>query len=420
MNKNLRLSQKPKYLRSSLAKGVKSAPEWINPTGGNYGAGVIRGAAIITRGEALGHGFWIDVQMLSQVEQAINGTAKGSKSRFTHPGLSGDGLAKFLGRATTGKLDGDVTRGDIHFAKTARRSPDGDLAGYVLARAQEDPDSFGISISFLMDWNAVEKHALEHGAFWDEDELGPFLNFSKFKSDDPLNTQKLPHARLAELRAVDVVDDPAANPDGLFHRHQELAQEAESYASYVLGLTHERPQTTQLGVDPDRALGFVQRFLDRHGLSIISKPTEKDMAQNDTPVDTPEQAVETPTVETPTAETPPAAESPVEQSSSTATEGLSEGQKFLNAFGQQGGVWYAQGKSFAEAQVLFNEGLRAENEKLTKQLAETQAQLKALAGQAEPASFSTDESSGSINPQAAQSLGNGGLAKFASGLEFSK
>jgi pyruvate/2-oxoglutarate dehydrogenase complex dihydrolipoamide acyltransferase (E2) component len=46
-----------------------------------------------------------------------------------------------------------------------------------------------------------------------------------------------------------------------------------------------------------------------------------------------------------------------------------EGQKFLDAFGPQGGVWFAQGKSFAEAQALHLAAVTAENAQLKQRLA---------------------------------------------------
>lgn len=112
---------------------------------------------------------------------------------------------------------------------------------------------------------------LANGARWVTDAYGNQV-LKGFRSPDPQNVDNLPHARLKELRAVDAVDDPAANPGGLFHRGQEFAQEGEALLAWTLGLTPKKPSTTLFGVDPDRAKAFVSRLLARHGLSISKGP----------------------------------------------------------------------------------------------------------------------------------------------------
>lgn len=92
----------------------------------------------------------------------------GLKSRWTHPGLSSDGLGKFLGRyknvrsdtllRDAGKdADGKalmkemlIARGDLHLDKTALEpAPEGGnkpLGVYVMDLAESDPDAFGTSL----------------------------------------------------------------------------------------------------------------------------------------------------------------------------------------------------------------------------------------------------------------------------------
>lgn len=55
-------------------------------------------------------------------------------------------------------------------------------------------------------------------------------------------------------------------------------------------------------------------------------------------------------------------EKPVEQAS------RDECKRFVTAFGAQGGVWYAEGKSFDEATQLHIAGLKAENDALKQRL----------------------------------------------------
>ena len=85
-------------------------PPSIDRDGGDYGAGLVRGAAILTRGEALGHDFFVDDTLLAQSRDAINAAEKGVKGRFTHPGMSGDGLGSYTGRWKNASIDGDSVR----------------------------------------------------------------------------------------------------------------------------------------------------------------------------------------------------------------------------------------------------------------------------------------------------------------------
>lgn len=155
------------------------------------------------------------------------------------------------------RTEGNQTIADLHFSQAGHNTPDGDLAKYVMDLAAEDPESFGLSIVY-------EPDAAAEGSFLSEhiDEQGTFA------SPDQNNKQNLPHARLATLRAADVVDEPAANPQGLFRREQQFAEEATAIAEYSLGLIDERPPVVALGLDADRVAGFVTQFLANHKLEI--------------------------------------------------------------------------------------------------------------------------------------------------------
>ncbi len=352
--------------------------------------GAIENYAVISRGEALGHGFWCDLDFCGQVATGLSATGdKGLKSRFTHPSLSSDGLGKFLGRTTGGKLDGDIVRGSLKFSETAYDTPDGNLAKYVSELAAKDPEAFGASIVFDFDRQATIDFALANGAVWAEDGWGgKYLNTDNFKSPDPLNTKNLLHARLGKLHAVDIVDDPAANPGGLFHRGQDLATEADALFSYAAGITKEAPALTALDVDPERITGFFQRFLSTHKLQLLPAGAKPDFV--------------------------------VDLSKS--------GPEFLKAFGAQGGTWFAEGKSWEEAQALHTKTLTDENAALKKQIAdqdkthkEAMSKLKdaalAASGEAEPLSGGNQPSPGKGGGAPAggklASVLPGGLATFA-------
>lgn len=375
------LDKAPSLYRTDVARGLAAGSE-VSGAGGRYGAGLIEGFAVITRGEALGHGFWIDREFVAQVNTALAGARSGVKSRFTHPDLSGDGLAKGLGRVFWRESeDEDISRGDLHLWESSRKSPDGDLGGYVLERASEDPESFGASIAFVYDLDATEAHFLAHGGkvsvdgVWDR---------SGFRSPDPLNVAGLPHARLFELRAVDIVDDPAANPAGLFHRDATL-KEAESLLEYALGLSDRKPELASFGVDPDRAGGFLRRFLQNRGLSVmkLKNLNEAGVLENDAPAQTEEVSnVEAQNVQDEGGDpgtvqaTEPASESKDAGDQAAAPVGEAQAlsarqecRRFVDAFGAaRGAEWFSSGLSFEAATALFAAELKAENEKLRKQL----------------------------------------------------
>ena len=275
----------PTIFRSGIVRGFDSTPE-ISREGGEYGAGFIKNFAVITKGEALGHGAWVDDEFIAQVGAELAYAKKGIKSRYTHPNQCGDSLSKGLGRVFY-RADGDgKVRGDLHFWKAAHNTPDGDLAGFLIDLAQDDPEAFGASISFMRDAEAEEQFAMENPT-----------------SPDPRNVNNYPHVRLGKLRFVDIVDEPAANPDGLFHRDDTAAKAAE-LLEYGLGLSDTKPTESLFGVEPDRLLGFVSNFLSLKGLQIVELNKEEQIS---------EEVIETPIVEELQAEEAPAPEAPIEE-----------------------------------------------------------------------------------------------------------
>lgn len=351
------LTKKPKFFRTGIAQGIAETGR-IERDGGDFGAGLIRGFAVITRGEALGHGFWIDHDMLQSVASAINASDNGIKSRFTHPTMSSDGLGKYLGRVKLAEVDGDVVRADLHLAESAKTTPDGNLADYVMDLAENDPDVFGTSIAFEIDFEATEQFMLDNGG--ERDRWG---EISGFESPDELNSQNMPHIRISELRAVDTVDEPAANPSGLFYA-TDIPAEADRLLSYALGLSDATPASTCFGVDPDRASGFVQRFLNQHGLEVVPKNQKE----------TPQMADDNNTEPTP-----------------VTREGLlAESKKYRETFGDESGwTYFSDGLTFEEALLKDRETLQAafteERDGLQKQIDELNEKLSSIdLGETEP------------------------------------
>ena len=134
---------------------------------------VIKNVSIITEGIAKGHGVQIDKTTLEQVMDLAKEFEGGLKVKMDHfSGFSG-----IVGRINNFKIKGKKLLGDLHLLKNAQASP------FVLEMAEEMPDTFGLSISFSGD---------------DEEKSGHMF------------------ARATELYSADLVDEPAANPTGLF------------------------------------------------------------------------------------------------------------------------------------------------------------------------------------------------------------
>src|SRR5262249_10273355 len=102
-----------------------------------------------------------DREALSMIVEQMNAHKHGLKSRFGHPGLSSDGVGTYLGRSRNARLSSVVVerkggpaelaavRADLFFATSASKSPDGDLADYLMSLAEEDPAA--VSSSLVID-----------------------------------------------------------------------------------------------------------------------------------------------------------------------------------------------------------------------------------------------------------------------------
>jgi hypothetical protein len=204
--------------------------------------GVIYGVAVAEAVEALGHGIELDDVTLSQIADQINQSRIGIKSRFTHPGLSADGTGKFLGRMKNARLFNDKVIADLHMSESATISPSGDLWSYLLSLAEEDPEALGMSISAT----GYEAFKLADG---------------REVTEKPADYEGLPVFRIDLLRAVDVVDEPAANRDGLFSSWLEDTN-LTAHDLYIL----LDEQINNLGVDHQRAWEFVLSYFQTRGI----------------------------------------------------------------------------------------------------------------------------------------------------------
>ena len=230
-------------LRSDISKGLSEGKAGVDRENG-----IIRGFAVISVGEAKGHGMEIDAVALEQVVEFGNASTIGIKSRFGHPSMSSEALGTFLGRAKNFRRDGNIDRADLHIDKSAYNTPNGNLAEYVMNLAESDPNSFGTSIVF----EGKREERLENDGTRKKNEKGEDL---------------LPLVRFTKLLGVDAVDNPAAN-NGMFAEQffsESVMPSAEM--SKFLDKFLQNPGAV------DKTLKFLQRYsaLNQDGGENVNK-----------------------------------------------------------------------------------------------------------------------------------------------------
>ena len=136
--------------------------------------GVVPGVSVITSGvEAIGHDLHIDGKTLETLLAVAKQFPHGVKVRNSHA----SGIDKIVGSIRNFRIDGSQLRGDLHLLKS---HPGFSHIRDVIA---SQPNNIGLSISF---------------------------------SGIPEEINKKKFARVSELYAIDLVDQPAANPGGMF------------------------------------------------------------------------------------------------------------------------------------------------------------------------------------------------------------
>ena len=153
--------------------------------------GIIHGVVVARVGPAKGHNGFIDKTFLLQVVELAAQRPQGIKARFGHPNMCATALGTYLGRFHNYAYHADKVTADLQLDESANNTPNGNLFEYVLNIAQTNPDMFGASLVFES------------------------AEFEKTKQQYQGKQTDVDCFRLKELRATDIVDDPAAT-DGLF------------------------------------------------------------------------------------------------------------------------------------------------------------------------------------------------------------
>ena len=397
--------------------------------GVEYDSGVVRNVAVVTEGEARGHGVWLDSEFVDAVVEMGNARRSGIKARFGHPSMSSTALGTFLGRFKNfRRVDENgvaMARADLFLSNSASETPHGDLREYVLNLAENDPEAFGASIVF------------EPADYYQRTEEG-----AKRIVDGPWSSDEKVFVEMGSLRAADLVDDPAANPEGLF----ASGWSKETFAGQVSEFLDTHPQIFELLLKkPEIVEGFLKRYaayVDRKGQKMKngmaeamnaeaeaeaeanaeleaaaeveaeakqeaeaeaelaeSESAEAEADEAEAPIEGDEEAEEMQEEEA-NAETADAEEAEAEADESAeanrAEEQMHSGQDFLDAFGEKGGVWFAKGLSFAEAKDCHIADLQSQLNAAKEKIADYEGES--------PASFDSEPAAAGDFVQQAKAL----------------
>jgi hypothetical protein len=234
-----------KWLMSSFT--FRKKPEKIDKE-----VGMMSGVYICTEGEALGHDVNLDSEFIANVVKMGNEKKQGLKVRFGHPNMSSTALGTFLGRAknfTQGQMpDGSaVAIADVFLSNSAKEAPQGNLYDYVLSLANDDAKAFGMSIVFTN--GGIYRKDKEGKKQYPYDSKGQ--RNKKFDEAEGIN-----YCDIRELHASDMVDDPAANPNGIFSAFNEA-----TIAGQVSEFLDLHPQIFEF---VSKNPGVIERFTKRY------------------------------------------------------------------------------------------------------------------------------------------------------------
>lgn len=149
--------------------------------------GILSGVSMLTIGPVSSHGVYADEITLETVRDCSATYAGGLKVKMEH----GTGAKDIVGVLKAHRVEPPNLRADLHLLKNSPHY------AHLLEMAELMPGAFGLSISFSGDYETIE----------------------------PAAGIKVQALRCREIYSCDVVDSPAANPNGLFMtKKQESAE----------------------------------------------------------------------------------------------------------------------------------------------------------------------------------------------------
>jgi hypothetical protein len=165
--------------------------------------GILRGVSVITEGEAKGHGMIVDGVTIEQVKACAETYVDGLRVKMDHA----TGIDAMVGVLRDFQIDGIQLRADLHLIKSHEDFEK------ILEMAENMPGSFGLSISFSGESEDVEV------PYDDTEKVEP--NSGELPPSVGGSVEIVRAARCMEIYSADLVDQPAANPSGLFQAMSE-------------------------------------------------------------------------------------------------------------------------------------------------------------------------------------------------------
>lgn len=140
--------------------------------------GLVKGVSVLSEGEAQGHNVFIDAKSIQTAYSAASAKAGGVRVKFNHS----SGLDRIVGCLKNFRVDGKQLRGDLQLLQSHSAFS---LISELIAT---QPATFGLSLAFQ----------------WEGEEI-----------------QKKTFVRFVAVFSCDLVEQPAANPTGLFTSNPE-------------------------------------------------------------------------------------------------------------------------------------------------------------------------------------------------------
>ena len=189
-------------------------------------AGVIRGVALITLGEARGHNLVVDGKTLEQLKESMEKTAApGIKAKLNHR----SGVEAVFGYINNFNIEGDKLTGDLNMLKHHKDY------NQTMEQIATLPGQIGLSVAFQGD-------------------------------KEPGKDGKT-YARCKRIVSVDLVPDPAANPNGLFESKVDKD---------TIDMETENPSAEELLASINNRLDGVENFQTDLQDAIADQLTEED------------------------------------------------------------------------------------------------------------------------------------------------
>jgi len=149
----------------------------------NVESGLIRGVSLITEGAVLGHNCFADNKTNKTVLEACQKAAR-VKVKQNH----GTDVSSIVGYLENFRIEGDQVKADLQLLKSC------DQFNYILELAQKLTNHFGLSIAFEPSFETINKKEF---------------------------------VRCNKIYSADIVDSPAANPNGLFSMKKDKKDEVK-------------------------------------------------------------------------------------------------------------------------------------------------------------------------------------------------